>query len=861
MTDLSNAAVVNRTVGLGASGFVLDGREEALLCASLFYFRLPREVWEARLAQVRATGYRAIDVYLPWNFHETSPGVWDFEGRRDVGAFLDLAREAGLAVIARPGPYICSEWDGGALPAWLGLEAGLRLRQAEPRFLAQVGRWFDRAMPILAERQWDRGGSVVAVQLENELDFFDTHDRHAYVSALRDMAVGHGVEVPLIACAGQGDLVGATGGVEGVVPAFNFYPDDRSPFVEAEVRRYADLVAERGLPLLVTETNRRHTTLRRLLASGATLLAPYLQASGVDLGYTPSVGNWGDPGGFMTHDYDFGGYLSPVGEARPETDEARVLAAFARTLGPALARATTRAAEGIAEVAAATSDSPSQLVLEGGGTVTGVPNLGEEPGAAAVTVAGLGEVRFALAPFSCALVLRDLPLAGFGLPGTLRFSSADLVGAGEGGLEFASRTASVVALGGDGAAAAVELEAPEPGAPVRATVRSGADAWDLVVRHPADVDAPPSAPAATGEPEALTGAVRLDLATRSGEASSHELAPVSEAVGVHRGRTHYATSLEEERELLIEGAADIVDLAFDGRALPSLVPYGASVLVPVEGGRFAATVETWGHANFDDARLPGLAIGSLRGLGRVWSVTAREDVTALWTVEGDEQWAGDPAPVRSLGGWSSTRIGRPATYRRALPVDGVHHHALHLNGLERPCEVNVDGSARVVSPHDPWVHLAPGEGRDVAVTLPHWPITQGGADLLRLASVRDWTVEPQPDHAIIALAQRESGGERVELPVEVAPGEEIWLDVAVPSGGRSLRFEGAQVRVSAFAGGELLGRVWTDDAARPRFTGGDPGRLWLPGAWNTGAIRLLVRGTAGGARPRLTRVTAASTPE
>ncbi len=47
------------------------GGRELLLCASLFYFRLPREQWRARLEQVRASGYTCVDVYLPWNFHET----------------------------------------------------------------------------------------------------------------------------------------------------------------------------------------------------------------------------------------------------------------------------------------------------------------------------------------------------------------------------------------------------------------------------------------------------------------------------------------------------------------------------------------------------------------------------------------------------------------------------------------------------------------------------------------------------------------------------------------------------------------------------------------------------------------------
>ncbi|WP_168801759.1 beta-galactosidase [Glycomyces buryatensis] len=860
MTDLSTEAVE-----LGASGLVLDGREEALLCASLFYFRLPREVWEARLAQVRATGYRAIDVYLPWNFHETAPGEWDFEGRRDVGAFLDLAHEAGLAVIARPGPYICSEWDGGALPSWLALEDGLRLRQAEPRFLAQVRSWFDRVMPLIAERQWGRGGSVVAVQLENELDFFDTHDRHAYITSLRDMAIEHGIDVPLVACAGQGDLVGATGGVEGVVPAFNFYPDDRSAFVEPEVRRYAELVAGRGEPLLVTETNRHHATLRRLLVSGATLLAPYLQASGYDFGYTPSVGNWGDPGGFMTHDYDFGGYLSPVGEARSATSEARVLAAFVRTLGPALARAVTQASDTL-RVSVPTSASPSQLALDGGGTVTGIPNLGDEWGTAVIDAAGLSDVEVKLPPFSCLLLVRDLPLARFGLPGTLRLASADLVGAGPDGIELASLAPSVIALEGADGVKLVELRAPQPGASVLTTVSSGADRWDLVVRHPDDVPAPGDvqipAAAAVGEPEAVTGVARLDTETRSGATKSYELAPSSESVGVYRGRTHYAASVRGVGELLIEGASDIVDLALDGLALPTVARFGATFRVPVDGaGAFEATVETWGHSNFDDSRLPGLAIGSLRGLGRVWSVAASEDVTALWTVDGGEQWAGDPAPLRTLGGWSSTRIGRPATYRRALPVDGTSHYALHLDGLSRPCEVSVDGTDWMVSPEDPWVHLAPGEGADVAITLPHWPGSEGGAALLRLEAVRDWQVEAQPDTAILALAEQQSDGEDARLPLEIEPGEETWLDVEVPAGGLSLRFEGAQVRVSAFARGELLGRVWLEDAARPRFTGGDPGRLWIPASWNTGAVRLLVRGTAGGVQPCLERVTAAATPE
>ncbi|PUB23539.1 glycosyl hydrolase family 35 [Promicromonospora sp. AC04] len=855
-------------VALGPSGLVLDGGEQVRLCASLFYFRIPRESWAARLEAVRASGYDLIDVYVPWNFHEVAPGRWDFEGRRDVAAFLDLAHAAGLRVIARPGPYICSEWDGGALPAWLTLEEGLRLRQAEPRYLAHVEAWFDQVLPLLAAREHGRGGAVVAVQLENELDFFDCADRAGYVGRLRDLALRHGIGVPLVACAGQGDLTGATGDVDGVAPAFNFYPDDRSAFVEPEVRRYADLVAGRGLPLLVTETNRLHATLRRLVVSGAKVVAPYLQASGYDFGWTPSVGNWGDPGGFMSHDYDFGGYLDPVGAPRPEHAEARVLAAVLRTLGPALARASAEAAPGAFTADVATSASPSRLLLDGGGELLGIPNLTEEagtvtlPAPASASAPGDGDasaqITVPLPPASCLLVLRDLPLASYGLPGTLRLTTADLVGAGPDGLTLSARAKSVIILGmPDGDVAAADLAAPAPGAPVRATLEAGGTTWDVVVLHPDDVGDPLAAPPAEGAPVLIGTATRLDLGTRTGATARHDLPPSSEALGVYRGRTHYGADVEGLTELLLQGASDIVDLTLDDDVRPALARFGASVLVPVAGARrLEATVETWGHANFDDARLPALRTGSLRGLGRVWSVVGREDVSALWEVSGEGTWSGDPAPLRTLTGWSSTRVGAPVTYRRGLPVDGRSHHALHLDGVEGSAQVVVDGVTHAVTQDEPWLSLAPGEGSDVAITVPHRPGAGLRAELLRLEPVRGWDVEPQPDDALLELAATGATGERVSLPLDLSPGDEAWFDAEVPAGGLSLRFEGRQVRVSAFAGGELLGRAWLDDPARPRFTGGDATRLWLPAAWNTGTIRLMVRATRGEVPPLLGRVRA-----
>ncbi|WP_329263236.1 beta-galactosidase [Streptomyces pseudovenezuelae] len=856
---MSRPTALSSGVELDVRGIRIEGTESVVLCASLFYFRLPREQWRARLEQVRDSGYTCVDVYLPWNFHELAPGRWSFEGQRDVAAFLDLAQETGLYVIARPGPYICSEWDGGALPAWLGLDPDLRVRQHEPRFLAQVTGWFDQVLPLLAERQYPADGPVIMVQLENELDFFDCEDRAGYLTALRDEALRHGITVPLIACSGQGDIEGATGDVAGVIPACNFYPDDDSPDIEPEVRRYAQVLADRDLPLLITETNRRHRTLRRLLASGASLIAPYLQSSGWNFGYTPSTGNWGNPGNFMSHGYDFGGYVSSTGAERPEYAQAQLLARVIDTLGSRLARAGSSVPRVPVTTDFPTSSSPSARDLDGGGQLIAVPHLGTAGTAPATAV--VNGVPVAVAPDSCPLMLADVPLRPWGHAGTLTLASADLVAASDGVLTFSSEVPVTVVLGGK----RVEIPAPAVGAPELVTV----DGLTLVALAPGDavrllaterdgtVRLADAAPLSSAAPSVEVRDVRRRAAgAREESAGTHELPPALEALGVYRGRGAYRTTVDLTGvdELLLVGAADIVDLSVGGRVHPTIAGFGAAQRIDVRetGGRVGieAVVEIWGHANFDDARLPALRLGALRGLGSLWTVRDVTDVSALWEVHG--HWAGLPAPVRGLGGWSSTRVGIPVTYRREIRSSTAS--ALHLRGVAEPVRVSVDdGEPRTVHTEDPWVLLPAGTHR-VSVTLPHHP--SGGdlrAELLGLEPVTDWACAVQDDDVLTGFAAT-SDAERYEvrLPLALEPGEEAWLDVDLsdlpPSGkGFAVRPVGTQIRVTGWAAGECLGRVWA--GGRPAFSGGESNILWVPPGWS--GLTLLVRGAAGPGTPEL----------
>ena len=113
----------------------IDGARRLIRSGSLHYFRLPDPgLWADRLQKMKAAGLNAVDLYYPWNYHCEHPGEYDFEGIRDLDRLHDLIEEAGLWLIARPGPYICAEVDMGGLPAWL-----FRGRGVIPRCRSKFG--------------------------------------------------------------------------------------------------------------------------------------------------------------------------------------------------------------------------------------------------------------------------------------------------------------------------------------------------------------------------------------------------------------------------------------------------------------------------------------------------------------------------------------------------------------------------------------------------------------------------------------------------------------------------------------------------------------------------------------------------
>ncbi|NWY33254.1 GLB1L protein, partial [Pheucticus melanocephalus] len=163
--------------------FLKDGAPFRYISGSIHYARVPRPAWRDRLLKMYMSGLSAVQVYIPWNYHETLPGVYDFTGNRDVEAFLDLTAELGLLVILRPGPYICAEWEMGGLPAWLLWKPDIILRTSNPAYLAAVDSWLHVLLPKIKPRLYHQGGNIISVQVENEYGSYYACD-HGYLRHL-----------------------------------------------------------------------------------------------------------------------------------------------------------------------------------------------------------------------------------------------------------------------------------------------------------------------------------------------------------------------------------------------------------------------------------------------------------------------------------------------------------------------------------------------------------------------------------------------------------------------------------------------------------------------------------------------------
>ena len=208
------------------SEFLLDGQPFQIRSGELHPDRIPPEYWRHRLQMAKAMGLNTVAIYVFWNVHEPEEGRYDFTSApRDVGRFLRIAKEEGLWVLLRPGPYCCGEWDFGGIPTYLLRYPGLKLRTlADAHYARAVENYLRALAEVVRPHLVENGGPILMVQIENEYGSYPRRD-HDYLVWLRELWVKAGVPGPFYTADGaaEGFLKGVTlpGAAVGLNPGEN----------------------------------------------------------------------------------------------------------------------------------------------------------------------------------------------------------------------------------------------------------------------------------------------------------------------------------------------------------------------------------------------------------------------------------------------------------------------------------------------------------------------------------------------------------------------------------------------------------------------------------------------------------------
>lgn len=224
--------------------FVLDDRKIRLLSGAVHYFRIHPDLWEDRIGKMKLMGLNCLELYVAWNVHEEREGEFSFTAMADVERFIKIAHSNDLLVIVRPGPYICAEWEFGGFPPWLLKDGDMKLRCSDRKYLEKVDNYFDVLIPRIASLQIDRGGPVIAVQVENEYGSYG-NDKE-YLRYLAEGLTRRGISVPLFTSDGDSDFMLQYGTLPHILKTVNFGSKAERAF--SQLRKYQ----ERG-PLMCME--------------------------------------------------------------------------------------------------------------------------------------------------------------------------------------------------------------------------------------------------------------------------------------------------------------------------------------------------------------------------------------------------------------------------------------------------------------------------------------------------------------------------------------------------------------------------------------------------------------------------------
>lgn len=210
------AQKTKHTFSFNSENFLLDGKPFQMISGEIHPARVPKEYWRHRIQMAKAMGCNTIAAYIFWNYHESSPGRFDFKTEnRDIALFVKIAQEEGMWVLFRPGPYVCAEWDFGGLPSYLLKIPDIKVRCMDERYMKAVERYLKEMSGLIKPLLFTNGGPILMVQIENEYGSYG-NDKN-YMEELRKIWLSNGINVPFYTADGPTPYMLEAGNIDGAV--------------------------------------------------------------------------------------------------------------------------------------------------------------------------------------------------------------------------------------------------------------------------------------------------------------------------------------------------------------------------------------------------------------------------------------------------------------------------------------------------------------------------------------------------------------------------------------------------------------------------------------------------------------------
>ncbi|MCQ2586419.1 MAG: beta-galactosidase, partial [Treponema sp.] len=120
-----------------------DGKRWFPVMGEMHYSRVPEAEWKDELLKMKEGGIDIVSSYVIWIHHEEIENEFDWNGQRNLRAFVEEIKNAGLAMVLRIGPWSHAEARNGGFPDWL-ISKCPKYRSNDEAYFSEVEKFYSQ---------------------------------------------------------------------------------------------------------------------------------------------------------------------------------------------------------------------------------------------------------------------------------------------------------------------------------------------------------------------------------------------------------------------------------------------------------------------------------------------------------------------------------------------------------------------------------------------------------------------------------------------------------------------------------------------------------------------------------------------